>query len=97
MRWPLALASGAHPHQGNGSLAAVIDATISTSDDGDSHRLPGARWVRGYHRPMVSQRAIFVDAGFLLGVGGTQVVGTSPRSAFRVDFEKLIQGIMKCT
>lgn len=46
---------------------------------------------------MVSQRAIFVDAGFLLGVGGTQVVGTSPRSAFRVDFEKLIQGIMKCT
>ncbi|WP_345449725.1 NYN domain-containing protein [Arthrobacter gyeryongensis] len=46
---------------------------------------------------MVSQRAIFVDAGFLLAVGGTQIAGTSLRSAFRVDFEKLIQGIMKCT
>ncbi|WP_416417185.1 NYN domain-containing protein [Paenarthrobacter aromaticivorans] len=46
---------------------------------------------------MVSQRAIFVDAGFLLAVGGTQVVGTSLRSAFRVDFEKLIEGILKCT
>ncbi|GAP61262.1 uncharacterized protein y4oD [Arthrobacter sp. Hiyo1] len=46
---------------------------------------------------MVSQRAIFVDAGFLLAVGGTQIAGTSLRSAFRVNFEKLIQGIMKCT
>ncbi|WP_253190628.1 NYN domain-containing protein [Arthrobacter sp. SRS-W-1-2016] len=46
---------------------------------------------------MVSQRAIFVDAGFLLAVGGTQAAGTSLRSAFRVDFEKLIEGIMKCT
>ncbi|GAA4035429.1 NYN domain-containing protein [Arthrobacter methylotrophus] len=46
---------------------------------------------------MVSQRAIFVDAGFLLAVGGTQIAGTSLRSAFRVDFEKLIQGIVKCT
>ncbi|MBT8163195.1 MULTISPECIES: NYN domain-containing protein [Arthrobacter] len=46
---------------------------------------------------MVSQRAVFVDAGFLLAVGGTQVVGTSLRSAFRVDYGKLIAGIMKCT
>jgi uncharacterized LabA/DUF88 family protein len=46
---------------------------------------------------MVSQRAIFVDAGFLLAVGGTQVAGTSLRSAFRVDYGKLIQGILRCT
>ena len=46
---------------------------------------------------MVSQRAIFVDAGFLLAVGGTQVAGTSLRSAFRVDYGKLIQGILQCT
>jgi uncharacterized LabA/DUF88 family protein len=46
---------------------------------------------------MVSQRAIFVDAGFLLAVGGTQAAGTSLRSAFRVDYEKLIAGILKCT
>ncbi|MFJ5958436.1 NYN domain-containing protein [Paenarthrobacter sp. NPDC092416] len=46
---------------------------------------------------MVSQRAIFVDAGFLLAVGGTKVVGTSLRSAFRVDYEKLIEGILRCT
>ena len=46
---------------------------------------------------MVSQRAIFVDAGFLLAVGGTHVVGTSLRSAFRVDYAKLIEGILRCT
>ncbi|MBE4719500.1 NYN domain-containing protein [Pseudarthrobacter sp. AB1] len=46
---------------------------------------------------MVTQRAIFVDAGFLLAVGGTHVAGTSLRSAFRVDYEKLIQGILKRT
>ncbi|WP_422758857.1 NYN domain-containing protein [Paenarthrobacter sp. C1] len=46
---------------------------------------------------MVSQRAIFVDAGFLLAIGGTQVVGTSLRSAFRVDYQKLIEGILNCT
>lgn len=44
--------------------------------------------------PMVSQSAIFVDAGFLLAVGGTHVAGTSLRSAFRVDYPKLIQGIL---
>ena len=52
-------------------------------------RLTGLGRTRGYHQAMVSQRAIFVDAGFLLAVGGTQVAGTSLRSAFRVDFEKL--------
>jgi uncharacterized LabA/DUF88 family protein len=44
---------------------------------------------------MVTQSAIFVDAGFLLAVGGTHVSGTSLRSAFKVNYEKLIQGIMK--
>jgi uncharacterized LabA/DUF88 family protein len=46
---------------------------------------------------MVTQSAIFVDAGFLLAVGGTHVTGTSLRSAFKVNFEKLIQGILKRT
>lgn len=46
---------------------------------------------------MVTQSAIFVDAGFLLAVGGTHVAGTSLRSAFRVDYPKLIQGILKRT
>lgn len=46
---------------------------------------------------MVTQSAIFVDAGFLIAVGGTHVAGTSLRSAFRVDYEKLIQGILKRT
>ena len=47
----------------------------------------------GLHDPS----AIFVDAGFLIAVGGTHVAGTSLRSAFRVDYEKLIQGILKRT
>lgn len=46
---------------------------------------------------MPTQSAIFVDAGFLLAVGGTHVAGTSLRSAFRVNYEKLIQGILKRT
>ncbi|WP_404501380.1 hypothetical protein [Arthrobacter sp. GAS37] len=29
--------------------------------------------------------------------GGTQVAGTFLRSAFRVDYEKLVQGILACT
>jgi uncharacterized LabA/DUF88 family protein len=45
----------------------------------------------------MTQSAIFVDAGFLIAVGGTHVAGTSLRSAFRVDYEKLIQGILKRT
>ena len=43
---------------------------------------------------MMHQSAIFVDAGFLLAVGGTQVAGTSLRSAFSVNYEKLIRGIL---
>jgi uncharacterized LabA/DUF88 family protein len=46
---------------------------------------------------MVTQSAIFVDAGFLLAVGGTHVAGTSLRSAFKVNYQKLIQGILKRT
>lgn len=46
---------------------------------------------------MVTQSATFVDAGFLLAVGGTHVAGTSLRSAFKVNYEKLIQGILKRT
>ena len=46
---------------------------------------------------MVTQSAIFVDAGFLLAVGGTHVAGTSLRSAFKVNYEKLIQGILART
>ena len=46
---------------------------------------------------MVKQSAIFVDAGFLLAVGGTQVAGTSLRSAFLVDFDRLIRGILDRT
>jgi uncharacterized LabA/DUF88 family protein len=41
-----------------------------------------------------SKSAIFVDAGFLLAVGGTQVAGTSLRSAVIVDYKKLIQGVL---
>jgi uncharacterized LabA/DUF88 family protein len=44
---------------------------------------------------MMHQSAIFVDAGFLLAVGGTQIVGTSLRSAFSVNYEKLIRGLLE--
>ena len=43
---------------------------------------------------MRSKSAIFIDAGFLLAVGGTQVAGTSLRSAFTVDYRKLVQGVL---
>lgn len=45
----------------------------------------------------MDQQAIFIDAGFLLAVGGTQASGTSLRSATDVDFEPLIEGILKRT
>ncbi|MGY3379453.1 uncharacterized LabA/DUF88 family protein [Arthrobacter sp. TE12231] len=45
----------------------------------------------------MDQQAIFIDAGFLLAVGGMQTAGTSLRSATNVNFEPLIQGILKCT
>ena len=60
-------------------------------------RLPGWTEASSCIGAMVSQRAVFVDAGFLLVVGGTQVVGRSLPSAFRVDYGKLIEGIMRCT
>jgi hypothetical protein len=44
---------------------------------------------------MVTQSAIFVDAGFLLAVGGAHATGTSLWSAFQVNYENLIQGILK--
>jgi hypothetical protein len=40
---------------------------------------------------MKSQSAIFVDAEFLLAVGGAQIAGTSLGSAFSVDSEKLLR------
>ncbi|WP_018773317.1 NYN domain-containing protein [Arthrobacter sp. 131MFCol6.1] len=45
----------------------------------------------------MDQQAIFIDAGFLLAVGGMQTAGTSLRSASIVNFEPLIEGILKCT
>lgn len=45
----------------------------------------------------MDQQAIFIDAGFLLAVGGMQIAGTSLRSASIVNFEPLIEGILKCT
>ncbi|WP_205787535.1 hypothetical protein [Specibacter cremeus] len=43
---------------------------------------------------MGSQSVVFIDAGFLLAVGGQQAAGTSLRSVFDVDYEALIQGIL---
>jgi uncharacterized LabA/DUF88 family protein len=45
----------------------------------------------------MDQQAIFIDAGFLLAVGGMQTAGTSLRSATNVNFEPLIEGILKRT
>lgn len=45
---------------------------------------------------MREQSAVFVDAGFLMAVGGQHVAGTSLRSAFSVDYRALIEGIMAC-
>jgi hypothetical protein len=45
---------------------------------------------------MTSQSAIFVDAGFLLAVGGQHAVGTSLRSASKVNYERLVEGIVDC-
>ncbi|HXD27147.1 MAG TPA: NYN domain-containing protein [Arthrobacter sp.] len=42
---------------------------------------------------MTTQSAIFVDAGFLLAVGGQHTAGTSLRSAFRVGYEQLVEGL----
>lgn len=39
--------------------------------------------------------AIFIDAGFLLAIGGQRTVGTSLRSAVTVDYRQLIEGLFK--
>lgn len=44
-----------------------------------------------------SQRAIFIDAGFLHAAGGMNVAGTSLRKATRIDHERLIKGILETT
>lgn len=44
---------------------------------------------------MMSQSAIFVDASFLLAVGGHRASGTTLRAAFTVNYEALIEGILK--
>lgn len=41
------------------------------------------------------QSAVFVDASFLLAVGGHRASGTTLRAAFTVDYEALIAGILK--
>jgi uncharacterized LabA/DUF88 family protein len=45
----------------------------------------------------MDQQAILIDAGFLLTVRGMQTAGTSLGSATIVNFEPLIEGILKCT
>ena len=44
---------------------------------------------------MMSQSAIFVDASFLLAIGGHRASGTTLRAAFTVNYEALIDGILK--
>lgn len=43
----------------------------------------------------MSQSAIFVDASFLLAIGGHRASGTTLRAAFTVNYEALIEGILK--
>ena len=42
----------------------------------------------------MSQSAIFVDASFLLAIGGHRASGTTLRAAFTVNYEALIEGIL---
>ncbi|MFL4474852.1 NYN domain-containing protein [Paeniglutamicibacter sp. MACA_103] len=44
---------------------------------------------------MMNQTAIFVDAGFLLSLGGHRAAGTTLRSAFTTHYESLIRGIVQ--
>lgn len=44
---------------------------------------------------MMNQTAIFVDAGFLLSLGGHRVAGTTLRSAFTTHYESLVRGIVQ--
>lgn len=44
---------------------------------------------------MMNQTAIFIDAGFLLSLGGHRAAGTTLRSAFTTHYESLIRGIVQ--
>ncbi|MFK0083864.1 NYN domain-containing protein [Glutamicibacter sp. NPDC090743] len=44
---------------------------------------------------MMIQTAIFIDAGFLLSLGGHRVAGTTLRSAFITHYESLVRGIVQ--
>lgn len=44
---------------------------------------------------MANQTAIFVDAGFLLSLGGHRAAGTTLRSTFTVHYESLVRGIVE--
>lgn len=44
---------------------------------------------------MSNQTAIFVDAGFLLSLGGHRAAGTTLRSAFTTHYEALVRGIVQ--
>lgn len=44
---------------------------------------------------MPSQTAIFIDAGFLLSLGGHRAAGTTLRSAFTTHYESLVRGIVQ--
>lgn len=44
---------------------------------------------------MMSQSAIFVDASFLLAIGGHRASGTTLRASFTVNYESLIEGILR--
>ncbi|MCI9887581.1 NYN domain-containing protein [Micrococcales bacterium 31B] len=45
----------------------------------------------------MDHQAIFIDAGYMFAVGGMQTAGTSLRSATEVNFEALLEGIVKRT
>jgi len=44
---------------------------------------------------MMNHTAIFIDAGFLLSLGGHRAVGTTLRSAFTTHYESLVRGIVQ--
>ncbi|MGP9787852.1 NYN domain-containing protein [Glutamicibacter sp. 287] len=44
---------------------------------------------------MMNQTAIFIDAGFVLSLGGHKVAGTTLRSAFTTHYESLVRGIVQ--
>lgn len=48
-----------------------------------------------YDRSMMNQTAIFIDAGFLLSLGGHRAAGTTLRSAFTTHYEALVRGIVQ--